>query len=66
MIEPPEYPREGVWQMRPALLGWQYRTRPYGFQWGDWAFKFGRKESVRARVQANLGERFVEVPEEQA
>jgi hypothetical protein len=59
--EPASY-RTGVFQLRPALLGWQYRTRPYGQTWGLWRFVFGRQEHVRFRVRAQLGDGFVEVP----
>jgi hypothetical protein len=61
MLSPEQY-REGVWQMRPALFGWQYRTRPYGLTWGNWGFRFGRQASVRASIQEALGARFTEVP----
>jgi hypothetical protein len=57
--------REGVWQMRPAFLGWQYRTKPYGFEWGQWSFRLGRRDRVRAWVQETLGARFTEVPIEE-
>jgi hypothetical protein len=62
LIDPPATYHTGLFQLRPALGGWQWRTRPHGQPWGLWEFKFGREAGVRARVQAELGEGWTEVP----
>jgi hypothetical protein len=62
VADPATY-RTGLYQLRPALFGWQYRTRPYGQTWGPWAFLFGRRDTVRHRIRAMLGDGFVEVPD---
>jgi hypothetical protein len=43
----------GHGQLRPALLGWQYRISWSALEWSPWWFAFGR----RARALAFL-ERF--------
>lgn len=61
-VERPSTWHHGVWQMRPALLGWQYRIRIYGLTWEPWSFRFGSREHVRAVVRAELGQGFTEEP----
>lgn len=50
--------REGIWQMRPALGGWQWRWRAYGFTWSAWGFRLGRRTRIRQTIQAELGPGF--------
>lgn len=61
-VEEPTNYRTGLFQLRPALLGWQYRWRPYGQPWRAWRFVFGRRDRCRERVLVHLGSGFVEAP----
>jgi hypothetical protein len=54
----------GLYQMRPALFGWQWRIRAYGSPlWEPWQFRFGTRERVRVAIELELGPGFVEATE---
>jgi hypothetical protein len=62
LVLPPKTYRTGVWQMRPALFGYQYRTKPYGQTWGLRAYRFAPAVTTRAAIQTTLGDGWVELP----